>query len=235
MKTQNLTAVRSPRDANVTSFARTAALIVALLGAGYAHWRISIESRKVHELSALPELIASEGRRAYEEIASSRNAALIEQDEQIRIRLENVAKGVSDTQVDQLEKRLLEVLAKIKTAEAELERLSEEAKNASTGLPEQVELDQLNQSYAVLFSQHKQSYGSIESFVTAVGQIHFEKRHFTFLYLPGSGELVSMRIGKDASTENAELTRAWISEATSVKLQYGYTRVYERKTTSPRF
>jgi hypothetical protein len=112
--------------------------------------------------------------------------------------------------------------AAIKIAEAKLNR-------SLTGQPEQVDLDKLNESYVEIWSKQSNNFAPIVSFNTSQGLIEFQKRQFTFAYIPSSNILAWLKIGKDDSQENSELIKAWLNEAERAKIKMGYTRQY-RKT-----
>lgn len=217
----------------MTPISKAAAVALIAVAVGFTHWRITAVVRDVDALASVPKLIADEGRLAKAAIEASRNEALIEHEQLLRSRLEQAASGVSDVEAKKLEDRLRPLLVEISASEERIKSLREESARAVSGLPEQVELDELNQYYTELFSRNAaNSFTSIESFTTSVGQINFQKQHFAFLYLADSGELVSMRLGKEASTENSELIRAWVEEATRAKVRFGYSKVHERKRPS---
>lgn len=108
----------------------------------------------------------------------------------------------------------------------ELKKTQAEHERALNGLPEQVELDELNDYYAKKFGGNTEAFGLVESFNTAVGPITFQKHHFSFAYLLSSKRLARLRIGKDGSTENSKLIRTWLDESADAKVRLGYVRQY---------
>lgn len=72
----------------------------------------------------------------------------------------------------------------------------------------------------------------MESFYTSLGPIGFQKSHFTFAYIPSSRLLAWLKIGKDNSSENSELIKAWLGEAERAKVRLGYVRQYRRTKPS---
>jgi len=111
-----------------------------------------------------------------------------------------------------------------------MQEIQAERARAEAGLPGQVNLDELNDYYHRKW-QSKQglSYlNSIESFETEHGSINFDKTDFSFVYIPSSGKLARLRIGKSNSTLNSQLINAWLDESAEVKQRQGYRLIYNR-------
>jgi len=82
-------------------------------------------------------------------------------------------------------------------------------------LPNYVDLDDLHQRYA------DKKYS--ESFITEKGTITFYSGQIQIITVPSTGKAAWIRIGKENSTENAELIKAWLNE--SLMSQLGLTRL----------
>ena len=65
-------------------------------------------------------------------------------------------------------------------------------------------------------------HATIESFQTSEGTLSFEKDDFGFQYVPSTRKLARLRIGKENSTIDPELIKAWLSDAESAKNKLGY-------------
>lgn len=61
-----------------------------------------------------------------------------------------------------------------------------------------------------------------ETFITARGPISFGPSDIRSAHIPSTKQLAFIRIGKKASTENAELIKAWLDEAARSKQGAGY-------------
>ena len=103
-----------------------------------------------------------------------------------------------------------------------LSELSETRQRAEAGLPELMELDDLNAYYGEKLSEAESLLATIESFQTSEGTLSFDKNDVGFQYIPSTGQLARFRIGKEDSTIDPELIEAWFSDAESAKQQLGY-------------
>jgi hypothetical protein len=103
-----------------------------------------------------------------------------------------------------------------------LTELSETRQRAEAGLPELIELDDLNAYYGEKLNEAESLLATIESFQTSEGTLSFDKNDLGFQYIPSTGQLARFRIGKENSTLNPELIEAWLSDAESAKKKLGY-------------
>lgn len=106
-----------------------------------------------------------------------------------------------------------------------LSELSETRQRAEAGLPELIELDDLNTYYGERLNEDRSLIATIESFQTSKGTLSFDKNDVGFQYVPSTGKLARFRIGKENSTIDPELIEAWLSDAESAKQQLGYRLV----------
>ena len=112
-----------------------------------------------------------------------------------------------------------ELLAEVEVASA----------RARASLPGMVTLDSLNEYYV----SRSRGTSLTESFYTSRGSIGFVARNFDFRYVPSTGRLASLRIGKTGDASNrAELIQAWLDEAARAKVKLGYVRQYRRTRPS---
>jgi hypothetical protein len=95
---------------------------------------------------------------------------------------------------------------------AELQQIQEEIDSERSRLSELVETRQRAEA----------GLPTIASFQTSKGTLSFEKDDFGFQYVPSTRKLARLRIGKENSTIDPEIIKAWLSDAESAKNKLGY-------------
>lgn len=201
------------------------------LVAAYLQVRVFQLDQQLKDAGRLREELASLAAESVQSIESAGQATLKSFRETVASDLASVAKTVSDEQARALEERLKRLNAEVSKLEAESRNAQAERDRVLNGLPEHVELDELNDYYAARWKQKTGYIGTVETFNTSQGSIGFQKNHFSFAYIPSSKRLAWLKIGKDAVTENAELIKAWLDESVRAKGRLGYVRQY--RTTKP--
>lgn len=202
-----------------------ACVAIGLIGA-FALYRVEVKLEGIERLSPT---LSSQASNSMQAIEGAKNEAIQTLHTTATKDLVASAKAISDQQVKALQDRLQILAAKIAEHENAKKLAEEKLNRALNGLPEQIDLDKLNNHYAEIWSKQSNDYGAVESFNTAQGSISFQKRHFSFAYIPSSEKIAWLKIGKDNSQENSELIKAWLDEAERAKVQLGYAREY-RKT-----
>jgi hypothetical protein len=187
--------------------------------------------RELQKMGRIRDEVAAVTTQSVRSIQDAKHEALRSLRDTVTSDLTSAAKVVSDKQAQALEERLRHLSTALSKRKAELKAAQAERDRVLNGLPEQVDLDQLNDYYASKWKQNTSSYGTVESFNTTLGAIGFLKTHFSFAYVPSSKRLAWLKIGKNDSTENAELIKAWLDESTQAKVRFGYVRKY--RTTKP--
>ena len=125
-------------------------------------------------------------------------------------------------QLDNLQKQIVK-------NEERLEQLKADRSRISKGLPKSVDLDQLNDYYLKKWNKNKISrFGVIETFNTSRGPINFFESDFSFVYVPSTHQIARIKVGKEKSTQNSELIKAWLAESAAAKIRLGYWRKYKR-------
>lgn len=160
---------------------------------------------------------------AVRSIQAAATAALDDTGASLRQQLAQISTQLSDKAAAQLEQRLRDTQVALSTKQSQLTQ----TERALAGLPELVELDELGRVYGQQASS--QGYQQSIEFPTAKGSIWFSGRDVTLAYVPSTKQLAHVRIGKKATSENAELIRAWLSQATDAKVRLGYQQV-DRKS-----
>ena len=208
-------------------------VVVALaLLAAYSQVRLFQTDQRLQKADRLPEALATEAAESVRLIESARQEALKSLRDTVASDLTTAAKAVSDEQAQALEERLRQLAVEVAKREVELKNAQAERDRVLNGMPEHVELDQLNDYYAPKWKQQTGYLGTVETFNTALGPIGFQKSHFAFAYVPSSKRLAWLKIGKDDSSENSELIKAWLEESARAKVRLGYTRQYQRTEPS---
>lgn len=162
-------------------------------------------------------------KAAVQSIQTAASSAQTETTASLHRQLEQAAAQVIERAVAQLEQRLRAVDSNLSTKQNQLAQ----TERALAQLPELVELDELAKTYG----QQPSSQGSQQriEFPTPKGSIWFSDRDMTLAYVPSTKQLAFLRIGRKASSENVELIRAWLSQATDAKVTLGYRQI-DRKT-----
>lgn len=207
------------------------AVVGLALVAAYLQVRVFQLDQQLKDAGRLREELASLAAESVQSIESAGQATLKSFRETVASDLASVAKTVSDEQARALEERLKRLNVEVSKLEAESRNAQAERDRVLNGLPEHVELDELNDYYAARWKQKTGYIGTVETFNTSQGSIGFQKNHFSFAYIPSSKRLAWLKIGKDAVTENAELIKAWLDESARAKGRLGYVRQY--RTTKP--
>jgi hypothetical protein len=117
---------------------------------------------------------------------------------------------------------LHQIQEEIDSERSRLSELVETKQRAEAGLPELIELDDLDTYYGEKLDEAKSLHATIESFQTSKGILSFEKDDFGFQYVPSTQKIARLRIGKKNSTINPEIIKAWLSDAESAKSKLGY-------------
>lgn len=170
-----------------------------------------LENRlKLAESEAIDALEQTKERVANELATSTRARVNLETDAVLR---EKLARYRAELQ---------QIQEEIELERSRLSNLEETRQRAEAGLPELVELDDLNTFYGEKLNQDESLHATIETFQTSMGTISFDKDDFGFQYVPSTRKLARLRIGKKNSAINPEIIEAWLSDAESAKSKLGY-------------
>ena len=170
-----------------------------------------LENRmRLAESEAIDELEQTKKRVAHELAASMRRRVNLETD------------AVLNEKLVRYRAELQQIQEEIELERSRLSELSETKQRAEAGLPELIELDDLNTYYGEKISEDKSLRATIESFETSKGTLSFDKHDLGFQYVPSTGKLARLRIGKNNSTIDPEIIKAWLSDAESAKSKLGY-------------
>jgi hypothetical protein len=199
----------------------TLALTVDHLAVRYKQERLfDLENRlKIVESEAIDALEQTKERVAHELATSTRERVTLEMDAALNEKLARYR--------DELQ----QVQEEIDAERSRLERLRETRQRAETGLPELVELDDLNTYYGKKLNEDESLHGTIETFETSKGTLSFDKDNFGFQYVPSTRKLARLRIGQQNSTVDPEIIKAWLADAESAKSELGY-RLISNNTTN---
>jgi hypothetical protein len=207
-------------------------LVAVALLAGYSQFRVFQLDRRLGDVTHLPEALSAQASESTKAIEGARDQALKSLHDTVASDLLSAAKTISDQQARALEDRLRQLAIEVSKREAAVRSAEAERDRLQNGLPEHVDLDQLNAYYAELWKKETGYASTVESFNTSLGPIGFRKSHFTFAYIPSSRQLAWLKIGKDESGENSELIKAWLEEAGRAKMRLGYVQQYRRTKPS---
>lgn len=197
------------------------ALTVAALAAVvfHQHGRLTSVDEQLRLVRDQQKSIDLAEQSAVQAVQAAASAALSGTLATIRQQLDQASAQASNKAIAEFEKRLRDTQAAIATKQAELAQTD----RALSRRPELVELDELARAYG------PQGYQQSIEFPTAKGTIWFSGRDVSLAFVPSTKQLASIRIGRKATSENAELIRAWLSQAADAKVTLGYRQV-ERKS-----
>jgi hypothetical protein len=186
------------------------------------HLAVRRRQEQLFELENRLKLAESEGVNALEETGERVADELATS---TRKRVNREADAALDEKLAQYRDELQQIQEEIYLERSRLSKLSETRQRAEAGLPELIELDDLNAYYGEKLNEDKSLFATIESFQTSKGTLSFDKNDVGFQYVPSTGQLARFRIGKENSTIDPELIKAWLSDAESAKKALGYRLV----------
>lgn len=170
-----------------------------------------LENRlKLAESEAIDALEQTRERVANELATSTRDRIKLDADAALN---ENLARYRAELQ---------QIQEEIDSERSRLSELVETTQRAEAGLPELIELDDLNTYYGEKLAEAESLQATIASFQTSNSTLSFEKGDFSFQYVPSTRKLARLRIGKENSTIDPEIIKAWLSDAESAKDKLGY-------------
>ena len=183
------------------------------------HLAVRRRQEQLFELENRLKLAESEAMNALEQ-AKERVANELATSSRERFNRETEA--ASNEKLARYRDELQRIQEEIDFERTRLSELSETRQRAEAGLPELIELDDLNAYYGEKVNEAESLRATIESFQTSEGTLSFDKNDVGFQYIPSTGQLARFRIGKEDSTIDPELIEAWFSDAESAKQQLGY-------------
>jgi chromosome segregation ATPase len=170
-----------------------------------------LENRlKMAESEAMDALEQTKERVAHELATSTRKRVNLETDAAIN---EKLARYRAELQ---------QIQEEIDSERSRLAELRDTRQRAEAGLPELIELDDLNTYYGEKLNEDESLYATIESFQTSKGTLSFDKDDLGFQYVPSTRKLARLRIGKQNSTIDPDIIKAWLADAESAKTKLGY-------------
>jgi len=170
-----------------------------------------LENRlKIAESEAIDALEQTKERVANELATSTRRRVKIQAD------------GALNEKLARYRAELQQIQEETEFEKSRLSELGETRQRAESGLPELIELDDLNIYYGEKLAEAESLHATIESFQTSKGTLSFDKNDLGFQYVPSTGKLARFRIGKEDSTIDRDLIRAWLSDAEAAKSKLGY-------------
>ena len=170
-----------------------------------------LENRlKIAESEAIDALEQTKERVANELATSTRRRVKIQAD------------GALNEKLALYRAELQQIQEETEFEKSRLSELGETRQRAESGLPELIELDDLNIYYGEKLAEAESLHATIESFQTSKGTLSFDKNDLGFQYVPSTGKLARFRIGKEDSTIDRDLIRAWLSDAEAAKSKLGY-------------
>ena len=193
---------------------------VLLAAIGYQQFQLSMVRSRLSGTESVPAIVEAKGKSAIASIDAKALATSQSFLNSLKGELEKTADQFTTTEIGKLTMRMERVDKDLMTRKKELHQITLDRVRALEGLPEQVELDDLDKSYTTLRGAN--TGRNSESFHTNKGPIIFYKHQFSWANIPSTGRLAFFKIGRSASTENIELIRAWIEEASDAKLKMGY-------------
>ena len=163
-------------------------------------------------------------RRATSDIAKARDSAIQDLRESAARDVKTSTEDAIKSKLRAFEERLTAITSEVEKRQQDLRELERDRQLLSKNLPGAVDLDELGKYYSEILTRDIQYPSAAVRFRTSVGQIDFDKKNIQVVRLPSDGSTVWVKIGKESTSENSELIRAWISEAERAKTKLGYTR-----------
>lgn len=122
-------------------------LVAVALLAGYSQLRVFQLDKRLQDTAGLPEALSAQASESEKAIESARDMAVKSLRDSVASDLVSTAKTISDEQARALEDRLRQLAGEVSKREAEVRSAEAERDRVLNGLPEHVELDQLNDYY----------------------------------------------------------------------------------------
>lgn len=185
-------------------------------------------SDEIRPMLTLAERVEDASEQAMEEIEATEQRVRQHVGQEFRDSLTAAGQSISQRIVQRLRAQLDSVRTQVEAEELRLEEIRDQNRRAEAGLPELIDLDELNQYYYEKQETAGSGYLTFESFDTERGTISFGRSDFSFTYVPSTRQLARLRIGKQKSTLNSELIRAWLDESAQAKQRQGYQLIYDR-------
>jgi 3-methyladenine DNA glycosylase AlkC len=193
---------------------------------------------KVNDLDEKTERIdnisASIGKKVDEEILQFQITAkeLKDQitDESISS-IEEQSERITENKIKVFQDELRAIQNRIAIERTKLEKIEDKRVRELSRLPEQVSLDDLYTSYnekTTIKPYAALGSNKIESFNTEKGTLSFTSSNYTFAIVPSTDLVAWMKLGKNNSSLNSELIKAWLEESEDMKLKQGYRLVSNR-------
>ena len=121
------------------------------------------------------------------------------------------------------ESKLSNIQQNIQEEMTELEEIKSKKQRELANLPEYVDLDNLYKCY-------KDSTSA--TFDTEKGQISFSGYNIKIAMIPSIQKVAWIRIGKEQSSENTTLIKAWLNESANQKIKQGYKLISDKTNPS---
>ena len=121
------------------------------------------------------------------------------------------------------ESKLSNIQQNIQEEMTELEEIKSKKQRELANLPEYVDLDSLYQHYKDSTSV---------TFDTEKGQINFSSYNIQIAMIPSIQKVAWIRIGKETSSENTSLIKAWLNESINQKTKQDYKLISENTNPS---
>ena len=189
-------------------------------------------SNRIRSIDKIAENIRIVSQNSINEIKSNIKSANDNIENEFKNNLNNQSEIITEKYLTSFENQLKILKKNIEKEQKRLNQLQEKKQRIYNNLPDQVTLDELNDYYANKWKSTTSSYGTFESFQTKLGQLSFYKGDFSFSYIPSSRKVAWIKIGKEQSTTNSELIKAWLNESASAKVRLGYHLIYNRTRPS---
>lgn len=204
---------------NRTHTVAIAVIAFIILALTVDHLAVRRRQEQLFDLENRLKLAESEAMNALEQ-TKERVANELATSTRARVKLETDA--ALNEKLARYRDELQQIQEEIDFERSRLSKLSETRQRAEGGLPELIELDDLNTYYGEKLNEDKSLHATIESFQTSKGTLSFDKNDLSFQYVRSTGKLARFRIGKENSTIDHELIKAWLSDAESAKKELGY-------------
>lgn len=205
-------------------------VICFILFAAVLLWRESNLRNQLDEINSIrPEINKSLNDFLFK--SDSLNKLFIEKSDAFAIErgmiykddLVNFSDSLFLIKLEKYKQELFTIESQIVSEKKKLNEIKISKQRALNNLPEVVSLDELYKKY-----KNNRS----ESFHTSKGRISFSSYNFSFLKVPSTGDVAYIRIGKEESSENSALIKAFLEESAKSKTKQGYRLVSNKEYPS---
>lgn len=197
--------------------------VFLLLFSIYLYSEIDKIGSNFRSLTNLTMEIDTSGNNAIAKINNQAEKVKEEINNYLENELNTYCNNIIDKKLILFESKLSNIQQNIQKEMTELEKIKSNKLRELDDLPEYVDLDNLYQHYKDSTSV---------SFDTEKGQINFSSYNIKIVMIPSIQKIAWIRIGKEQSSENTALIKAWLIESTNQKIKQNYKLISNKTNPS---